>query len=124
MTLTISKAEYIIVIDYIKYIAKPDNRIGYFVTDYVILYRNPGEESGMALRNNRIRDFTEFRQWVKHRLIDKELTQVELAERLGTSNPRISEATKGKNGGKKYILPIIKALDGDPDDFKELLKAI
>ncbi len=78
----------------------------------------------MALRNNRIRDFTEFRQWVKHRLIDKELTQVELAERLGTSNPRISEATKGKNGGKKYILPIIKALDGDPDDFKELLKAI
>lgn len=66
----------------------------------------------------------EFRRWVKIQLVKKEISQNELARRMGIPQARISEATHGKPSGDKHILSIIQELDGDVEDFKEFLKAI
>lgn len=76
------------------------------------------------MKNSRIRDLAGFRKWVKIRLVEKEISQSKLARQMGIPNARISEATHGKQSGNKYIVPIIKELDGDLNDFKEFLKAI
>ena len=74
------------------------------------------------MKNNRISNLAEFRRWVKIRLVEKEISQNELARQMGIPHARISEATHGKQSGNKYIIPIIEELDGDVDDFKELQK--
>ncbi len=56
--------------------------------------------------------------------MEKEISQSELARRMEIPKARISEATHGKQPGNKYVLPIIKELGGDVEDFKEFLKAI
>ena len=71
------------------------------------------------MKNNKVRNLAEFR-----RLVEKEISQNELARQMGIPHARISEATHGKQSGNKYIIPIIEELDGDVDDFKEFLKAI
>lgn len=76
------------------------------------------------LKNNRIRNLAEFRRWVKIRLVEKEISQRELARQMNIPHARISEATHGKQSGNKYIVPIIEELGGDLNDFKEFLKAI
>ncbi len=73
---------------------------------------------------NQIRDFPNFRRWVKIRLAEEGMTQKQLANRMGVVRPRITEATFGKPSGKKYVEPIIRELGGNKEDFKELLKAI
>lgn len=82
------------------------------------------KEGEWKLKNNKIRNFAEFRQWVKIRLVEKEISQRELARKMEIPPARISEATHGKQTGKKYIVPIIEELDGDLNNFKEFLKAI
>ena len=76
------------------------------------------------MKNNRISNLAEFRRWVKIRLVEKEISQNELARQIGIPHARFSEATHGKQSVNKYIIPIIEELDGDVDDFKEFLKAI
>lgn len=76
------------------------------------------------LKNNKIRNLAEFRRWVKIRLVEKEISQRELARQMDIPHARISEATHGKQSGNKYIVPIIEELGGDLNDFKEFLKAI
>lgn len=76
------------------------------------------------MRNNKIRDLAEFRRWVKIRLVEKEISQRELARQMDIPHARISEATHGKQPGHKYVIPIIERLDGDLKDFQEFLKAI
>lgn len=76
------------------------------------------------MKNNKIRNLAEFRRWVKIRMFEKEITQRELAEQMHTHHSRISEAINGKPSGEKYIIPLIEALDGNKEDFKEFLKAI
>ena len=76
------------------------------------------------MKNNRISNLAEFRRWVKIRLVEKEISQNELARQMGIPHARISEATHGKQSGNKYIIPNIEELDGVEDDFKEILKAI
>ena len=76
------------------------------------------------LKNNRIRNLAEFRRWVKIRLVEKEISQRELARQMDIPHARIGEATHGKQSGNKYIVPIIEELGGDLNDFKEFLKAI
>ena len=76
------------------------------------------------MKNNRISNLAEFRRWVKIRLVEKEISQNELARQMGIPHARISEAPHGKQSGNKYIIPIIEELDGDVDDFKEFLNAI
>lgn len=57
-------------------------------------------------------------------MLEKGISQRELAEQMNTYHSRISEAINGKQSGKKYIVPIIEELDGDLNNFKEFLKAI
>lgn len=76
------------------------------------------------LENNEIRDLAEFRRWVRIRLAEKEMSQRDLARQMNIPQPRICEATHGKQSGKKYIIPVIRALDGDEENFKEFLRAI
>ena len=73
---------------------------------------------------NTIGNLQEFRRWVKIRLAEEEISQNELAKRMGIPHARISEATHGKPAGKKYVVPIIEKLGGKAEDFEELLKVI
>ena len=61
------------------------------------------------MKNNRISNLAEFRRWVKIRLVEKEISQNELARQMGIPHARISEATHGKQSGNKYIIEIIRA---------------
>lgn len=70
----------------------------------------------------KISTLEEFRQWVKIQLVYREMSQNELARKMGIPQARISEATHGKPSGNKHILSIIEELDGDKEDFKEFLK--
>lgn len=76
------------------------------------------------MQNHKIKDTAEFRRWVKIRLVEKDISQRELARQMDIPHARISEAIHGKQSGNKYIVPIIEELDGDLNDFKEFLKAI
>ena len=64
-----------------------------------------------------IRDLENFRRWAKIRMIELDTNQKQLAEQLGTVAPRISDAMRGAPNGKKYLQPIIRALDGNLDMF-------
>lgn len=75
------------------------------------------------MREKKIRDFPGFRLWVQIRLLEEGMTQKQLAKRMGVVRPRITEATFGKQSGRKYVEPIIRELGGDTEDFRELLKA-
>ena len=57
------------------------------------------------MKNNKVRNLAEFRRWVKIRLVEKEISQNELARQMGIPHARISEATHGKQSGNKYIIP-------------------
>lgn len=72
----------------------------------------------------KVHTIEEFRQWVKIKLVIKGISQNELARKMGIPQARISEATHGKPSGQRHVISIIEALDGDKEDFKELLKAI
>ncbi len=76
------------------------------------------------MKREKVKNLAEFRRWVKIRLIEKEISQRELAKQMEIPHARISEATHGKQPGNKYIIPIIEKLDGNVDDFKEFLKSI
>ncbi len=66
----------------------------------------------------------EYTAWVKVQLALQGKTQKDLAEQLGVPATRISEATHAKPGGKKYIIPLIQVLGGDPYYFEEFLKTV
>lgn len=66
----------------------------------------------------------EFRQWVKIQLVLKGISQNELARQMGIPQARVSEATHGKQPGKKYVVPIIEELGGDKEEFWEFLESI
>lgn len=74
--------------------------------------------------NSKITTLAEFRTWVKVQLVYRDISQNELARQMKIPNARISEATHGKQSGKKYIIPIIENLEGDLMHFQEFLKAI
>lgn len=72
--------------------------------------------------DKRITSLVEFRRWVKVQVADREISQAELARQMQIPDSRISEALHGKQSGKKYIIPIIKRLGGNVEDFEEFLK--
>ena len=74
------------------------------------------------MKDNKIRDISEFNLWVKIRMLEKGVSQRQLAEQMNTHHARISEAITGKPSGNKYIVPIIEELGGNKEDFKEFLK--
>ena len=66
----------------------------------------------------------EYTPWVKVQLALQGKTQKDLAAQLGVPATRISEAIHAKPGGKKYIIPLIQTLGGDPYYFEEFLKKV
>lgn len=72
----------------------------------------------------KITNTAEFRRWVRMQVVSQEMTMAELARRMEIPQARISEAIHGRSSGNKYIVPIIKKLGGDEENFKEFLKAI
>ncbi|MDD3185108.1 MAG: XRE family transcriptional regulator [Anaerostipes sp.] len=69
-----------------------------------------------------VRTYKEFEKWVKVQMIQQELTQRSLANKMNIAYPRISEAIHGKRTGKMHILPLIKTLGGRIDDFRDFLE--
>lgn len=61
----------------------------------------------MELRQTKL---TPFGVEVKKRLIDLNMTQVELALRVGTSNQYLNKILCGERSGKKYIEKISEIL--------------
>lgn len=57
------------------------------------------------------RKLTPFGQTVKKKLIDMNMTQVELADMLGTNKQYINKILYGERSGKKYINEISKILN-------------
>lgn len=76
------------------------------------------------MNHSEIRNYDEFRRWVKIRLVEVELSQRKLAQQMGIPHARISEAIHGKQTGKKYIIPIIENLGGEIEDFHEFLEMV
>lgn len=72
----------------------------------------------MDTREKIIKDFA---KWVRVQLALKDMTQKSLAQKMGVAYPRISEAVHFRGTGKAYIKDIIRSLDGDIKDFKDLL---
>ena len=56
------------------------------------------------MKNNRISNLAEFRRWVKIRLVEKEISQNELARQMGIPHARISEARHGGSVGGETVL--------------------
>lgn len=65
------------------------------------------------------RQLTPFGMTVKKRLIEKGMTQVWLAEEVGTSNKYLNLILYGDRTGEKYIQKIISVLDIDPEELKK-----
>ena len=72
----------------------------------------------------KITNTAEFRRWVRLQVVSQEISMAELARQMEIPQARISDAIHGRSTGNKYIIPIIRKLDGDEENFKELLKAI
>ena len=105
------------------YSTESDNGIGYFVsliqnfiTEYV---RRAGR-----MKNRKVRNFAEFALWTKTRMLERGISQRELAAGMGTHQARISEAITGKPSGKRFIIPLIQELGGNMDDFKDFLNTV
>lgn len=72
----------------------------------------------------KITNTTEFRRWVRMQVASQEITMAELARQMAIPQSRISDAIHGRSTGDRYIIPIIRKLDGDEENFKEFLKVI
>ena len=57
-------------------------------------------------------ELTEFGRWVKIRLMEQNVTQTELAQRVGTDKHVISRILRGVIPGNKYRNKIVTALGG------------
>lgn len=65
------------------------------------------------------RQLTPFGITVKKRLIERGMTQVQLAEEVGTSNKYLNLIIYGDRTGEKYIQKIASALEIDPEELKK-----
>ena len=55
---------------------------------------------------------------IKKKLADKDMSQVELAERVGTSKSYLSRIMRGGKSGEKYLTAICIVLDLDPERYR------
>lgn len=76
------------------------------------------------MRKRKVRNFAEFSLWAKIKMLERGVSQRELAEGMGTYRPESVRQLQEKPSGKKYIIPLINELGGNIDDFDELLKVI
>lgn len=68
----------------------------------------------------RKRQLTPFGVLVKKTLIEKGMTQVQLAEEVGTSNKYLNLILYGDRSGEKYLVSIAKVLGLDLDSLKKI----
>ncbi len=68
----------------------------------------------------RKRKLTPFGVLVKKTLIEKGMTQVQLAEEVGTSNKYLNLILYGDRSGEKYISSIANVLGLDLDSLKKI----
>jgi transcriptional regulator with XRE-family HTH domain len=62
------------------------------------------------------RALSEFGQIVNKKLIELNMTQKELSERIGTSPVYLSMILRGERGGQKYKEEILRILNKNKDD--------
>lgn len=65
------------------------------------------------------RQLTVFGATVKKKLIDLGMTQVQLAEAVGTSKNYLNLILYGERSGEKYVNDIIQVLGLNPEERKE-----
>jgi transcriptional regulator with XRE-family HTH domain len=66
----------------------------------------------------RKRELTPLGVIIKKRLIDKGMSQVELAKKIGTSKVYLNMILYGERSGKKYLPKIFTVLQIDPESVK------
>jgi len=66
------------------------------------------------------RQLTAFGVLVKKTLIEKGMTQVQLAQEVGTSNKYLNLILYGDRSGDKYLHHIARVLDLDPEVLKKI----
>ncbi|MBZ4644932.1 MAG: hypothetical protein PWR27_822 [Petroclostridium sp.] len=64
------------------------------------------------------RKLTPFGKLVNNRLIELNMTQKKLAEKVGTSEAYLSMILRGKRSGEKYLDNIIKVLNIDKEEIE------
>ena len=69
----------------------------------------------MAEQKNKL---TPLGKDIKKKLADKDMSQVELAERAGTSKSYLSRIMRGGKSGEKYLTAICIVLDLDPERYR------
>ena len=69
----------------------------------------------MAEQKNKL---TTLGKDIKKKLADKDMSQVELAERVGTSKSYLSRIMRGGKSGEKYLTAICIVLDLDPERYR------
>ena len=69
----------------------------------------------MAEQNKKL---TPLGKDIKKKLADKDMSQVELAERVGTSKSYLSRIMRGGKSGEKYLTAICIVLDLDPERYR------
>ena len=55
---------------------------------------------------------------IKKKLVDIDMSQVELAERVGTTKSYLSQVMRGGKSGEKYLTAICAVLDLNPDRYR------
>lgn len=66
------------------------------------------------------RKLTPFGILVRKRLLDLGMTQVQLAEQLGTTKNYLNRIMSGERSGKKYLSNIISILNLDPECYRKI----
>ena len=69
----------------------------------------------MAEQKNKL---TPLGKDIKKKLADKDMSQVELAERVGTSKSYLSRIMRGGKSGEKYLTAICIVLDLDSERYR------
>ena len=69
----------------------------------------------MAEQKNKL---TPLGKDIKKKLADKDMSQVELAERVGTSKSYLNRIMRGGKSGEKYLTAICIVLDLDPERYR------
>ncbi len=64
------------------------------------------------------RKLTPIGKIIKKRLVDLDMSQTELAEKVGTTSEYLSYIISGRRKGHKYIEKIFSTLELDPDMLK------
>lgn len=69
----------------------------------------------MAGQKNRL---TPLGKEIRKKLTDRDMSQIELAEKLGTSKGYLSRIMHGDRSGDKYLDIICNILDIDPERYR------